>query len=72
MFRGMANSVDPDQTSPSGAVWSAQFAYVILSETLVYKILGHLPYGEGARYTFRGRNSVKLSVRTHTEEKGLL
>ena len=38
----MANSVDPDQT---GAVWygSALFAYVILSETLVFKVLGHLP-----------------------------
>ena len=41
----MANSVDPDQTAPSGAVWSgpALFAYVILSETLVFEILGHLP-----------------------------
>ena len=42
----MANSVDPDQTAPLGAVWSgsALFAYVILSETLVFEILGHLPY----------------------------
>ena len=42
----MTNSVDPDQTAPSGAVWSgyALFAYVILSETLVFEILGHLPY----------------------------
>ena len=42
----MANSVDPDQTAPSGTVWSgsALFAYAILSATLVYKILGHLPY----------------------------
>ena len=34
----MANSVDPDQTAPSGAVWSgsALFAYTILSVTLVY------------------------------------
>ena len=41
----MANSVDPDQTAPSGADWSgpALFAYVILSETLVFEILGHLP-----------------------------
>ena len=43
----MANSVDPDQTA-SRAVWSgsALFAYAIwiLSETLVHKILGHLPY----------------------------
>ena len=38
----MANSVGPDQT----AVWSgsALFAYVILSETLVYEILGHSTY----------------------------
>ena len=35
---GMANSVDPDQTAPS------LFAYVILSDTLVFEILGHLPY----------------------------
>ena len=42
----MANSVDPDQTAPEGAVWSgsALFAYIILSETLVFEILGHLPY----------------------------
>ena len=41
----MANSVDPDQTAPKGAVWSgsALFAYVILLDTLEYKILGHLP-----------------------------
>ena len=39
----MSNSVDPDQTTPLGAVWSgaALFAYAILSETSVYKILGH-------------------------------
>ena len=42
----MANYVDPDQTAPSGAVWSGStlFAYAILSETLVYEALGHLPY----------------------------
>ena len=42
----MANSVDPDQTAPSGAVWSGLtlFAHVILSVTLVYEILGHLQY----------------------------
>ena len=41
----MANSEDPDQTAPQGVVWSdsALFAYDILSETLVFKILGHLP-----------------------------
>ena len=46
MLSGMANSEDPDQTAPSGAVWSgsALFAYGILSETLVFRILGHLPY----------------------------
>ena len=43
----MANSVDPDQTAPEGAVWSgsALFAYVILSETLVYRILGQNVFG---------------------------
>ena len=42
----MINSVPPDQTAPSGEVWSgsALFAYAILSETLVYQILEHLPY----------------------------
>ena len=40
------HSVDPDQTAPSGAVWSgsALFAFVILSETLVFEFLEHLPY----------------------------
>ena len=39
------NSVDPDQTAPPGAVWSgsALFTYAILSETLMYGILKHLP-----------------------------
>ena len=42
----MSNSVDPDQTAPSGAVrsGSAMFTYAILSETLVYGIFGRLPY----------------------------
>ena len=46
ILSGMANSVDPNQTAPSGAVWSgsALFAYVILSETLVFEFLGHLLY----------------------------
>ena len=34
---GMANIVDCDQTAPSGS-GSALFAYVILSEALVYKV----------------------------------
>ena len=43
---GMANSVDPNHTAPSGAVWSGStlFAYAILSATLVFEILAHLPY----------------------------
>ena len=41
----MANSVEQDQTAPLGAVWSgsALFAYAILSDTLMYESLGHLP-----------------------------
>ena len=48
LLSGNANSVDPDQTAPSGAVWSgsALFAYAILLATLVYEILGHLSYYE--------------------------
>ena len=44
----MANSVDPDQTAPSGAVWSgwALFANAILSGTFVHEILGNLPSNE--------------------------
>ena len=40
IFSGMANSLDPDQTAPRGAVWSrsALFAYAILSETLMHQI----------------------------------
>ena len=43
---GMANSVDPDQNTPERAVWSgfALFVYAILLDTLVFKILGNLPY----------------------------
>ena len=41
IFGGVANSADPDQTAPSGAVWSgsALFAYAI-SGKFAYKILG--------------------------------
>ena len=51
----MANSVDPDQTAPEGAVWSgsALFAYVILSDSLVLEILGHLPYFFVKKMPFR-------------------
>ena len=44
ILSGKANRADPDQTAPSGAVWSgpALFAYTTLSATLVYEILGHL------------------------------
>ena len=42
ILSGTANSVDPDQTAPVGP-GSALFAYVILSDTLVFEILGHLP-----------------------------
>ena len=40
----MINGVHSDQAAPEGAVWSgsALLAFAILSETLVYKILGYL------------------------------
>ena len=60
MLSGITNSEDPDQTAPSGAVWSgsALFAYGILSETLVFEILGHLLYTFFATHTpiFRRKN----------------
>ena len=44
ILSGVAYSVDPDQTAPSGAVLSgsALFAYALLSETMGVQILGHL------------------------------
>ena len=44
----MANSVDPDQTAPEGAVWSRStlFAYVILSDALLFEFLGYLLYND--------------------------
>ena len=46
---GMANSVDPDQTAPLGAVWSgsALFAQAYLSENL-----GSLRYHAGFHFLF--------------------
>ena len=37
ILSGIANNVDPNQTAPTG---SALFEYAILSETLVFEILG--------------------------------
>ena len=67
ILRAMANSVDPDQTAPERAVWSgsALFAYVILSETLVFEFLGHLPYME--KY---GWNSSSGTGGDRVAEKG--
>ena len=41
ILNGMSNSVGPNQTAPEGS-GSSLFAYAILSEILVYKILGQL------------------------------
>ena len=45
-LKEIKDSVEPDQTALSRAVWSgsALFAHSDLSETLVYEILEHLPY----------------------------
>ena len=45
----MANSVDPDQTAPSGAVWSGSALFAILWDTLVYENLGQLPYYQAVK-----------------------
>ena len=63
-LRGIANSIDPDQTTPSGAVWfeSILFAYDILSAIFVYEILGYLPYyWESSGYGHSNEN-VHLEV----------
>ena len=46
ILSGLANSVDPDQTAPEGAICSGStvFGYAVLSETVLYKILGDLLY----------------------------
>ena len=43
ILSGMANSVDPDQITPTVLSGSAMFAYTVLSETFVYENFGHLP-----------------------------
>ena len=57
----MANSVDPDQTAPE-AVWSgpALFAYAILSESLVYEILEHLPYFMTCSFLYDVETLIRL------------
>ena len=45
----MANSVDPDQTAPLGAVWSGS---ALFTEAYLSKNLGH--YGTWNRY-FKGK-----------------
>ena len=41
MFSEMANCLDPDQTALSRAVWSGFALFAILSDNLVYEIIGH-------------------------------
>ena len=63
---GMANSVDPDHTAPSGSVWSGSklFAYAILSDTIMYEILGIYctTLGSRKKYTPTGSNSFLLTL----------
>ena len=43
IFSGIANSIDPDQTAQEQSDLGLQCLHIaILSESLVYKILGHL------------------------------
>ena len=68
----MAIGVDPDQNAPSGAVWSgsALLACVILSEILVYQILGQLPHKIILLllYQSRCRGCVKQSPKQNNAE----
>ena len=56
---GMANSVDPDQSAPLGAVWSgsALFAQVYLSKTL-----GSLRYDFKVMYFLCDKSVVICTV----------
>ena len=60
----MVNSVDPDQTAPSGPVSSGSTpsAYAILSETLVYEILGRFPWRNTRKKIFIWTPSVTVLI----------
>ena len=61
---GMANSVDPDQTAPLGAVWSgsALFAQAYLSENL-----GSLRYINISFNGFGKGNNEKKMLSSHIQ-----
>ena len=66
----MANSVDPNQTAPTAAVWSASAlsVYGIFSETLVFEIFGPLSYIlEDSNFDFRYTRlqTVETRIRGH-------
>ena len=64
---GMAKSVDPDQTTPSGAVWSgsALFAYAILLATSVYEILGLMTQLCTVHVYHNGRQNIEKMPINH-------
>ena len=67
---GMANSVDPDQAAPLGAVWSgsALFAQAYLSEnlgSLCYFQAATIP--ESLAYVFKLRFSLRNSYWWHVQ-----
>ena len=59
----MANSVDPDQTAPEQSDLGLQFSYAILPDTLVYKLIGPLPYSKREEFE-------KISFRVGTLSEG--
>ena len=63
----MANSVYPNQTAPSGAVRSGStlFLYVILSDALVFEILGHLLYREKPGQSAHVFRLVRVCIHPH-------
>ena len=73
---GMANSVDPDQTAPLGAVWSgsALFAQAYLSENFgslryVLSMISSVFYAEV--YMCQALNSLWSSVNALTHQRAL-
>ena len=63
----MANREDPDQTALLGGVWSESvlFTHGILSETLVFKILGYLPYDKSSGVLIFSVNMVVIQLLYH-------
>ena len=65
---GIANSVDPDQTAPQGAVWSASALFV---QTYLSKNLGSLRYTVCKDLSVRKLRSIMVYISTQGVRKNI-